>query len=73
MSDKQYAERDPVELEPHYIKHVSAMTAEGLHSKSAIAAELAYRDKEIESLRAQLAEAERKLQISNNLLLSLIH
>lgn len=45
----------PWELEPHYSKHVLAMTKEGLHSKADIASELAYRDKEIAALRAQVA------------------
>jgi hypothetical protein len=42
-------------LEPHYSRHVSAMTSEGLHSKSDIAAELAFRDKELTALRLTLA------------------
>lgn len=46
----------PWELEPHYSKHVLAMTAEGLHSKAEIASQLAWRDKTISTLRAQLAE-----------------
>ena len=41
-------------LEPYYSAHVSAMTTEGLHSKSNIAAELAFRDQEIARLRAAL-------------------
>jgi hypothetical protein len=41
-------------LEPHYSRHVSAMTSEGLHSKSDIAVELAFRDQEIARLRAAL-------------------
>lgn len=60
---KQYAERDLVALDEagdYYLRHVSAMAEEGLHSKSAIAAELGYRDMEIDSLRAQLAEAQKK-------------
>ena len=53
MSDnetKQYAERDIIEIDRaggHYVRHVSAMTREDLHDKSAIAAELAYRDMRI--------------------------
>jgi len=50
---KFYAERDPLSLEPHYSAHVSAMTSEGLHAKSAIAAELAYRDSYIEELESE--------------------
>jgi hypothetical protein len=37
--------RKPWELEPYYSRHVLAMTAEKLHEKSDIAAELAFRDK----------------------------
>ena len=47
MSDLLYADRDIEELDDngnHYCRHVSAMTGERLHSKSAIAAELAHRD-----------------------------
>lgn len=52
-----YANRDVLALNKHgnvYVRHVEAMTAEGLHSKSDIAAELAYRDVEIERLRGLL-------------------
>lgn len=51
----EYAERpiDSDELCGHYSRHVSAMTAEDLHSKSAIAAELAWRD-------ARIAELEKR-------------
>ena len=52
---KHYAKRDPESQGIHYINHVSAMTTEGLHAKSAIAAELAHRDIEIERLRVALA------------------
>lgn len=55
---REYQRRDPVALGEHYARHVRAMTEEGLHSKSAIAAELAWRDAEIERLRAQLAARE---------------
>lgn len=57
----EYAERDIMELDElggHYCRHVNAMTAEGLHSKSDIAAELGYRDWRIANLEAQLAELE---------------
>lgn len=50
----QYADRDPMALDKagnYYIRHVSAMTREGLHSKADIAAELAWRDCEIDRLR----------------------
>lgn len=58
-----YTQRDASELGEHYIRHIHAMTVEGLHSKSDIAAELAWRDQQIELLTAQLdalrADAER--------------
>jgi hypothetical protein len=61
MTDKIYAigKRDLWRFGAHFEKHVAAMTAEGLHRKSDIAAELAFRDAEIERLRQQL-EAELK-------------
>lgn len=55
----QYGERAIDELDfagGYYSRHVNAMTAEGLNSKSAIAAELAVRDFIIDSLRAKIAE-----------------
>lgn len=54
---KHYAERDHMAQDAagnYYSQHVSAMTAEGLHAKSDIAAELAHRDMEIDRLRAEL-------------------
>ena len=44
---KQYARRNPMVLDKaggYYVRHVMAMTREGLHAKSHIAAELACRD-----------------------------
>lgn len=44
---KNYAERDIMEMDNvggYYRRHVSAITAEELHSKSDIAAELGHRD-----------------------------
>jgi hypothetical protein len=35
----------------YYQRHVSAMTVEGLHEKSDIAAELAFRDWQIDELK----------------------
>lgn len=52
-----YAERDIVQLDregDYYIRHVSAMTQEDLHSKSSIAAELAWRDYQIDLLKSEL-------------------
>lgn len=40
----------------YYSRHVSAMTGEGLHAKSDIAAELALRDFQIDKLRGVLKE-----------------
>jgi hypothetical protein len=48
--------RDTEELGPYYLRHVAAMTSEGLHSKADIAAELAYRDHEIDRLRALITK-----------------
>lgn len=50
---KQYAERDIESLDEEggfYSRHVSAMTGEGLHTKSSIAAELGHRDMVISEL-----------------------
>jgi hypothetical protein len=51
---RHYAERNIVKQGQPYFDHVKAMTAEGLHAKSAIAAELAHRDIEIATLTAEL-------------------
>lgn len=45
-------ERDTDGYENTVMKHMLAMTAEGLHSKAAIAVELAYRDHELQKLKA---------------------
>ena len=47
---KQYEERDIISQGGYYATHVQAMTAEGLHSKYDIAAELAHRDERIAEL-----------------------
>ena len=64
-----YADRDIMALDCgdqcHYSKHVSAMTKEGLHSKSDIAAELAYRDLEIIKLDTEICEIKSKSSASN--------
>lgn len=62
----QYAQRDHQQLDHdggYYCRHVSAMTQEELHSKSAIAGELAWRDQQIDTLRAQLADAHAALKV----------
>ena len=52
--DTQYATRNTIKLGDHYTKHLEAMTAENLANKGAIAAELAWRDLQIEQLQAAL-------------------
>lgn len=47
-----YAQRDVMSLGVFYSDHVDHMTGEGLHSKSDIAAELAFRDMKISQLAA---------------------
>lgn len=53
-------DRDVIALGQFYTDHISAMTREGLHAKSDIAAELAYRDQRIATLEAEKAEYERE-------------
>lgn len=43
-----YPELTPWDLEPHYCRHTSAMTTEGLDSKHDIAKQLAWRDQLLE-------------------------
>ena len=56
MTDvKRYEERDIMALDEaggFYCRHIDAMTGEGLHGKSDIAAELGYRDMQIQALQA---------------------
>lgn len=47
----------PWELEPHFARHMSAMTSEALHSKADIAMQLARRDQTIEALRRIVTSA----------------
>lgn len=63
---KLYAERDPRDLEPHFSKHMSAMTSEDLHSKAAIAEELAYRDQRIDALVEGLRQIESLANIEDS-------
>ena len=60
--EQHYADRNHEAQGLHYIIHVSAMTAEGLHRKSAIAAELAHRDIEIARLKAENATLREALE-----------
>jgi len=52
----QYGERDLESLGNTFHKHLTAMTLENLHSKAAIAAELAYRDLLIDAYRDLLID-----------------
>ncbi len=57
---KLYGGRSPVELDRagnYFCRHVEAMTSEGLHSKADIAAELAWRDHELDRLKREAATA----------------
>jgi hypothetical protein len=47
-----YPEQDHMALGEYHLRHIDRMTAEGLHRKSDIAAQLAWRDREIDRLRA---------------------
>jgi hypothetical protein len=51
-----YPDRDHVAQGEHFLRHLDAMTREGLYTKSRIAGELAARDIEIERLRALLKQ-----------------
>lgn len=62
---KLYAEREIDVLDEEggfYAAHINAMTAEGLNPKSAIAAELAYRDSLIVKLEARIKELESDVE-----------
>lgn len=53
---KQYANRNVIAQGDYYMRHVKAMTAEGLHNKGDIAAELAHRDQLIDELNSARAD-----------------
>lgn len=55
-------DRSTCDLNQYYIRHVSAMTGESLHSKSDIAKELAFRDAMIDSLLAMVEEKNAALE-----------
>lgn len=59
LNELHYGERAIDELDfagGYYSRHVNAMTAEGLNSKSAIAAELAVRDFVIDSMKETIGQ-----------------
>jgi len=60
----EYEKRDPMKLGEYFITHMEAMTAEGLHDKADIAAELAHRDMLIDSLTAKGVYDKAKLQVT---------
>ena len=59
---RKYANRSAIAQGQVYVDHVSAMTAEGLHSKSDIAAELAHRDICIADLEQRIVKLKAKLE-----------
>lgn len=65
MTIKLYGERDLEFLDMtnnYYSRNIVAMTAEGLNSKSAIAAELAYRDWIIDEQDKRIKELQEQLK-----------
>ena len=59
----EYAERNAEAQGEAYNKHISAMTSEGLYFKTDIAAELAHRDIEIESLKGKIYALEQTIDV----------
>lgn len=71
MSKKEYPEICPMELDEvggYYAKHVSAMTAEELHSKSDIAIQLGWRDMQIDRLQELLDKREKQILENGDIL-----
>ncbi|MDX1527022.1 MAG: hypothetical protein R3337_00255 [Gammaproteobacteria bacterium] len=67
MGDKLYAPRDIEALDRagnYYCRHLEAMTTEGLHSKSDIAAELAFRDERIQRLCREVARLNVRISMA---------
>lgn len=60
LASAQYPELDPRGLEPQFSCHMLALTVEGLHDKSAIAEQLAWRDQRIEALQEDIHKLERQ-------------
>ena len=58
VKNRHYGGRDFVALGDYYLRNTNAMTAEGLHAKSDIAAELAHRDMQIDALKARCDKLE---------------
>ena len=65
MVEKLYAPdfgRDIEAQGKYYVKHISAMTAEGLHNKSDIAAELAHRDMKIDEYVREIIRLNERIE-----------
>ena len=72
---EQYGARDAMELDmqgEYYYRHVQAMTREGLGAKSDIAAELGYRDWQIDDLNHALTIALNSVEEISHLAVSAI-
>ncbi len=63
---QRYAKRNAQALGQLYCDHVHAMTVEGLHEKSDIAAELAWRDAREAQLTALVEQAEKALTLAES-------
>ena len=66
---KLYADRDASELDDaggYYFRHVMAMTAEGLHSKSQIACELGDRDMLLAEAKEVIMQARAAWLVDND-------
>jgi hypothetical protein len=70
---KLYAERDVRAFGEFYVKHVAAMTRESLHSKSDIAAELAWRDIERDRLQQCIYEQGKEITRLRHQIASMKH
>lgn len=62
MSEKLYPAVDHMALAGLYTKHVLAMTDEGLHAKSDIAGQLAWRDQQIDTAQRRAERLEEALK-----------
>lgn len=66
MTKRYDLNRDAQALGQTYCDHVMAMTAEGLHEKSDIAAELAWRDEQIKALAYRLDDLLKRMIVRDN-------
>ena len=70
MKTSLYSFRALKDLGVHYTNHVEAMTAEKLHDKSDIAAELAYRDIRIAELETAISDIMNLDRVDTSCLMS---